>query len=87
MIPGLMSGTLEELGSLGFQTHTSRSRGLDSMDSLEQVLEMSLKLLVRVALVELADEMAASPERVAGEAQRRSTEPLQDAMRWSDEVF
>lgn len=50
------------------------------MDRLEQFPEMSLKLLVRVALVELADKVAAGPERVAGEAQRRSAEPLEDAM-------
>lgn len=70
-----------KLGSASpLQTHTSRSRRLDSMDNLEHLPEMGLKLLVRVALVELADKVAAGPERVAGEAQRRSAEPLEDAM-------
>lgn len=50
------------------------------MDNLEHLPEMGLKLLVHVALVELADKVAAGPERVAGEAQRRSAEPLEDAM-------
>ena len=61
----------------GGGTYAPGGLGLVPMNRLKQALELHLKLLVLVARVELADKVTAGLERVAGEAQRRSAESLE----------
>lgn len=50
-----------------------RTLGLLSVDFVEHSLELSFKLLVLSALIELADEVSTNFQSIAGEVEGRST--------------